>query len=91
VVSGFDPLQSYTWNLFTTSQAVLGFDANDFTINSTSFTNNNPIPGGSFAVGLSDDGTDVVLRYTAVPEPSSLVLLVTGLGISVMARRRRQS
>ncbi len=45
---------------------------------------------GSFSLG--QNGQDVVLFFTAVPEPSTVVLLAVGLGCcGVSWRKRRRS
>jgi fibronectin-binding autotransporter adhesin len=88
IVQNFDNTKNYAWRLFT-GTGITGFDPNDFVINTTSFTNNNPIIlGGSFSV--AQIGNEVVLQYTAVPEPSSLVL-VACLSLGAIAHRSRRS
>jgi hypothetical protein len=88
IVQNFDNTKNYAWQLFS-GTSITGFDPNDFVINTTSFTNNNPIIlGGSFSV--AQIGNEVVLQYTAVPEPSSLVL-VACLSLGAIAHRSRRS
>jgi fibronectin-binding autotransporter adhesin len=88
----FIPTQDYQWTLFAVAGTTSGFDAGDFVFNDTNFVSNNPTDGlRTFTVGLGTNGNDVVLNYNAVPEPSSIILLVTGLGVSLMSRRRTKS
>jgi hypothetical protein len=91
-INAFDPSLNYQWTLFDTTQSILGFDTNDFVINTTAFSNNNPF-GGSFFIGLANGNTDVVLNYSAiaVPEPSTSILLVSGLGLLWFRYRRSSS
>ena len=44
-------------------------------------------PDASFAI--AQQGSDVVLTYTAVPEPSTLALVACGIAAAAIARRRR--
>jgi hypothetical protein len=46
-------------------------------------------PGASFSYAIS--GGDIVLNYTAIPEPSTWVLLAISLSVFVFFRRRRQT
>jgi autotransporter-associated beta strand protein len=90
----FDNTLDYTWTLFSTNNAIAGFDPSYFNI----FTgSNNGTSGfanalgiGSFSVALSDSDTDLVLKFTAVPEPNVAALL-GGLGTLALMRRRRVS
>jgi autotransporter-associated beta strand protein len=84
--ANFNNTQNYTWTLFSTGSAIAGFNSNLFTINATGFTND--INGGTFSVALADSNTDLILRFTAIPEPSTALL--GGLGILGLLRRRRK-
>ena len=72
-----------SWTVLTTTAGITGFDAANWTIHVDGFTN--PASGG-FA--LAQNGNDLVLSYTAVPEPSIAALLGT-CGLLALLRRRR--
>ncbi len=46
-------------------------------------------PGASFA--LYQDGSDIFLNYTAVPEPSTMALILLGLAAFGICQRRRKA
>lgn len=86
--SNFNQLLNYSWVLASTTGGISGFDSSDFVINTAA---NNGTAGfsnpftGSFSVGLS--GNNLMLNYTAIPEPSTILL--GGLGALALLRRRR--
>lgn len=86
----FNANSSYAW-LIADFAAVNGFNATDFTIDATGFTNA-PL-SGSFGISLGGvgvvpgDSSQVYLTYTAIPEPGSALL--GGLGFLAILRRRR--
>jgi hypothetical protein len=86
--TNFSDLLSYSWVLASTTGGVSGFDATDFVINTAA---NNGTSGfsnsftGSFSVGVS--GNNLMLNYSAIPEPSAALL--GGLGVFALLRRRR--
>lgn len=88
----FDSGSNYSWTLFSTNQSIVGFNAAAFAINvaaangTAGFANSYT---GVFSMGLGDGGTDLVLLYTAIPEPSSWLLLMGGLTWVTVLRRRR--
>ncbi len=78
-----------SWIILTTSGGISGFDAADFAINvganngTSGFSN--ALGGGAFS--LNTVSNNLVLNFTAVPEPSAALL--GGLGLLVLLRRRR--
>ncbi len=88
--TGFNNTLNYSWTLFSTGTAITGFDASDFAINTGAFNGtagfSNALGGGAFSVNLADGNTDIVLNFTAIPEPSSALL--GGLGMLMLLRRR---
>ncbi len=89
--NNFNNALNFTWTLVSTPTAILNFDASDFTINvgaingTGGFSNTT---NGTFSVALADSNTDLVLTYTAVPEPATFALLAGGV-IGLVALRRR--
>jgi MYXO-CTERM domain-containing protein len=86
----FDKTRNYDWIIATTTSAVPDF-TDKFTL-IDHFTNDtsgvNGAPDGGFSI--SGSGNDVVLHYSAAPEPG--VVGVIGLaGIALLRRRSRQS
>ena len=83
-----------SWTLVATGNAISSFNASRFAVNvgatngTGGFTNG--LGGGTFSVGLSVDNTDLMLNYTAIPEPSTWALLAFSLTTAVVLRRRRK-
>jgi autotransporter-associated beta strand protein len=87
-VSDFLALNNYSWTIATATGGITGFSQSVVTVNYTGFTNG--LSGGQFSV--STVGNDLKLNFTAVPEPSTWALLVTGLaGVMISVVRRRSS
>ena len=76
--------QSYQWTLLSAG-SISGFNASDFTIDSSLFSNG--VGGGSFS--LTDSGTSLMLNFSPVPEPSTWALMGAGLAASLVAVVRR--
>lgn len=88
-VAGFDNTQDYTWTIASVTGSVSGFDPSVFTLSTGNFTNNNSIGTGSFSI--EQLGSDINLKFTAVPEPSPASFVILGvLSIPMMRRFRRQ-
>ncbi|MGB1937889.1 MAG: PEP-CTERM sorting domain-containing protein, partial [Akkermansiaceae bacterium] len=79
-----DGIADYSFTFVTTSAGISGFDADDFLLDSSGFSN---APQWDWQIVLS--GSDLVLEAYAVPEPSSAALL--GLGGLALALRRKRS
>ena len=84
----FNPANSYSWMFATSSTAITGFSASDFHLVTGGFSNSTA--GGSFS--FTESGDNLFLNFTPVPEPSTWVLLGSGLLAVVplaLSRRRR--
>lgn len=77
-----------SWNILTTSGGISGFNKDLWTINTAGFTTNLPGPefGGEWS--LSATSNNLVLTYTAIPEPNVAALL-GGMSLLILLRRRR--
>jgi len=75
----------YSFIIATASAGITGFDADNFTLDSSGFSN---APSWDWQIVLS--GSDLVLEAYAVPEPSSTALLGLG-GLALMLRRKRSA
>lgn len=82
-LQGFDQLSNYAWTIASASGGVNNFSEDYFRINTDAFANEF---SGAFRVIL--DGNDIVLNYTAVPEPGTWALLVVGAFVC-LARVRK--
>ena len=81
-------IADYSFTIASASAGITGFDAADFVLDSSGFSNRiETYYGWNWAISLS--GNDLVLGASAVPEPSSTALL--GLGGLALAVRRKRS
>ena len=91
-VVDFNPGTSYSWQIASSTNAISGFSAGAFNIDTTGFSN--PLNGGFFNVSLGGPGgnTALFLNFTPVPEPSTWALMIVGTGtILFPALKRRKS
>jgi len=76
----------YSFIIATASSGITGFDADNFTLDSSGFSN---APSWDWQI-IQDGANDLVLQAYAVPEPSSTALLGLG-GLALMLRRKRSA
>ncbi len=83
VLDGWNPSTAYQWRIATSENGA--FASLDYLLlNVGGFQNS--LAGGTFELSASNSGSDLILKFTPVPEPSSLVLLCVG-GFVLFARR----
>ncbi len=85
-VADFDSASSYSFTFVTTTGGITGFNANEFAINASAFSN--PF-NGTWSIGQS--GNNLTLDYAgaAIPEPSTYAMLIGAgaLVFTVLSRR----
>jgi fibronectin-binding autotransporter adhesin len=84
----FNSSSSYSWMFATSSSTIAGFNASDFNLVTSGFSNSTG--GGTFS--LSEVGNNLYLNFTPVPEPSTWSLMGAGLVallVPFALRRRR--
>lgn len=85
----FNNAINQSWTILTTTGGIIGFEAADFVVNVGANNGTggfqNSLGGGTFI--LTATSNDLVLSFTAVPEPSAVLL--GGLGMLALLRRRR--
>lgn len=72
-----------SWDILTTTGTITGFDAADWTIDTSAFS---PSFAGSWAIDINGAGNALVLTY--VPEPTCLAMVLVG-GAGLLLRRRK--
>lgn len=81
-----NPEVSRSWTILATISGFLEFewliDDGGFTAGSTT--------GGSWSLGLTNGGNDMLLSYAPVPEPSAILLAAMALGAMLALRRTRR-
>ena len=86
----FSELLNYSWILATTTTGITGFDAADFVLNTAASNGTagfiNTYTGG-FSVAQS--GNQLLLNYSAVPEPNPAMLLRPGYGRPASSQAER--
>jgi autotransporter-associated beta strand protein len=75
-----------SWIVLTTTGGITGFNASNWTVDTSGFTNSE---AGAFT--LTQAGNNLVLNYGVIPEPSTYAMLMGGLGLLAFLRRRKQA
>ena len=94
VLAGFNPAADYAWSILSAANAISGFNASYFTLNTSSFATSNNLNGGIFS--LETQGNQLFLLYdgvggAAVPEPGTWAAGALLLAAAVLRWRRRRS
>jgi PEP-CTERM motif len=92
-VFDFNPASSYSWEIVATTGGINGFNSNAF------FVTTNPGGGLSFqnSTGagyffVTDNGNDLFLNFTPIPEPSTWISLLGGAtALAFLLWRRRMA
>jgi autotransporter-associated beta strand protein len=87
VLDGWDTNGTYAWTIASFDN-IVGFNATNFALNTSAFGDQNDISGGSFSLQLVNN--ELVLNYSAIPEPGVVMLLLGGCGMAVLLRRARR-
>jgi hypothetical protein len=85
-MASFNPALPYSWTLLSASSGISNFNPSYFSISTASFQNS--LGGGSF--NLVDTGAALTLDFTPVPEPSTWMLMLTGVAAAAAGLRRRR-
>jgi autotransporter-associated beta strand protein len=84
LVPNFVEGTSYSYTFATASGGITGFSTNKFVVDTVGFSN--PIKD----VAIFRAGNDLILSFTAIPEPSTYAIGIAGLlGVVILFRRRR--
>jgi autotransporter-associated beta strand protein len=76
-----------SWTILTTTTGISGFNASYWTINTGNFTST-PTATGTW--NIQQSGNNLILNYVAVPEPTTIALLASGVAIAGYLRSRRR-
>ncbi len=85
-LASFDPTVSASWKVLTAT-SITGSLAN-LAIDTAAFQN--PFVG-FFGLSVNPAKTELFVNFTSVPEPSTYVLLSSGLAVLAFTFRRRKS
>lgn len=94
-IAGFDTAANYSFLIATAAGGITNFSPDDFTIVTTRFANaSNSGSSGDNLWSVGTEGNDLYLRYsggTAIPEPSTGVMVLVGLGMMANLLRQKNS
>jgi fibronectin-binding autotransporter adhesin len=89
-VIDFNPLQNSSYTVATASGGIGGFNANQFVIDATGFSN--ATNGGTWSLVAVGNNLNLNFTASAIPEPSTYAALagVCALGLAAWRKRRRR-
>ena len=91
-IIGWNPYESHEWPIAAADNAGGVFSESvlsRLTIDATQFGENNDLAGGYFALRAGGERAELLLEFTAVPEPSTFVMgLMAGVSVLVLKWRR---
>ncbi len=81
---GFDPAQDHAFTIATAAGGISGFSADAVEIDAAGIPDS---PAGIWSLGQS--GNSLILSYSAVPEPSSSLMIALSASAALLKRRRK--
>ena len=84
---GFVPGQTYHWVIASSTTPADGFDAGKFLIDTSGFFNTPNTTGFT----ITQEGGDILLNLTYVPEPRDTALAIAALLVGLVLLRRRRA
>jgi autotransporter-associated beta strand protein len=83
-VGDFNSANPYSWTIASATGGISNFNSTDFSIDASGFQNSLGI--GSFFV--TENGSNLMMNFTPVPEPSTYGLMAAGLVVLLWRRRK---
>ncbi|MES2307287.1 MAG: autotransporter-associated beta strand repeat-containing protein [Verrucomicrobiota bacterium] len=87
VLSDWNSAVNQSWTIISTANGITNFNSLPvfISVDSSAFSDENSLNGGKFSISVS--GNDLMLNFTAIPEPSDLGVAL-GLGMLVLGAFR---
>ncbi len=79
----FDASRDYIWPILHASDGIAGFDPADISLDTSAF-NNNP---GAGHFSIESTSTDLLVHFSAVPEPTALAIFAAAGALGLRRRR----
>ncbi len=86
LLSGWNPARSHLWRIATADNGAFA-DLGNLQLGTSKFAND--LAGGTFALRTSADGNELFVRFSAIPEASSMILvgLAALVGVGLVSLR----